>query len=159
MALTASRVLARGLIGLASLGVAGAAAAGDQGVAAVLGAGAGAIIGHSIGGPDAAVVGGIIGAAAGATVGASHRKIHYRGGHHGYAPPAYYPAPPRGPVYVMPPPAIVFVPSHGHGYWHHGFDDWGRPIRSWVPAPGHRRHYAPPRPYHHPYGPGYGHRW
>ncbi|HZF79998.1 MAG TPA: hypothetical protein VEZ89_09415, partial [Rubrivivax sp.] len=59
------------------------------------------------------------------------------------------------------PPAIVFVPSRGHGYWHHGYDAWGYPVRTWVPAPPPRRHYAPPRQHYRGYGHGHHHgpRW
>lgn len=147
MAVTAHSTLARSLIGLAALGLGGTALARDNDsvAGALLGAGAGAIIGHSVGGPDAAVAGGIIGALTGAAV-ASHRPpavaVHYGGGY-GYAPPVYYPSRPRGPVFVVPPPAVVFVPNRGHGYWRHGFDAWGRPLRTWIPvAP--PRYYAPP---------------
>jgi hypothetical protein len=150
-ATSVARFFTRGLIALAAVGGVGTAAAHDQVAGAVLGAGAGAIIGHSIGGPEAAMVGGIVGAAAGAAI-TSHRgpgmEVHYRGGHRGYVPPRVYHPAPRGPVYVMPPPPVVFVPSRGHGYWQHEIDPWGRPVRQWVPAP---RYYAPPPVYYHPH--------
>ncbi len=158
MDVTVSRAVARGLIGLIPLGAVGTAAAGDQVAATIFGAGAGAIIGHTVGGPDVAVVGGIIGAAAGAAI-AAPRVVHYRGPHPGYGPPVYH-RPPRGPVYVVPPPVVVFVLSRGHGYWHDAYDAWGRPIRTWVPAPGYRRHYAPPpRPHYHRHYPRHNPRW
>jgi hypothetical protein len=157
----ASRNLARGLIGLAALGLGGTASANDSVAGAILGAGAGAIIGHTVGGPDAAVAGGLIGAMTGAAVASSHFRpgvsVHSAGGY-GYPPPAYYPRPSRGPVYVVPPPAIVVVPGRAHGYWHHGYDAWGHPLRTWVPAPPPRRYYAPPRPHHHGHGHGHHHR-
>jgi hypothetical protein len=165
MAAVISSKLARASFALAALGLSGAASAHDSVAGALLGAGAGAIIGNSVGGPDAAVAGGIIGAVTGAAVASSYGRpgvaVHYQGGY-GYAPPpVYYPRPPRAPVFIVPPPAVVFVPRLGHGYWHHGFDAWGHPLRTWVPAPP-PRYYAPaPRIY--PRGYGYGHhggpRW
>lgn len=104
------------------------------------------------GGSTAVAQESLAGAETGAAV-ASYRSpalsVHYRGGH-GYPPPVVYPRPQRAPVYVVPPPAIVFLPDRGHGYWHHGVDPWGRPLRTWVPAARPRDYYAPaPRPPHH----------
>ena len=164
------RTLVRGLVCLAALGVGGTAVAGDQVAGTVFGAGAGAIIGHSIGGPDGAVVGGLIGALTGAAVTASHEPrgvaVQYGRGY-GYAPPpvvyapppvryapppVYYSAPARGPIYVAP-PTVIFVPGYGHGYWQHHADSWGRPLRTWVPAPPPRGYYPPaPRWHQHPHG-------
>jgi len=151
---------AQGLIGLAALGAGGAAPAQDPVAGALLGAGAGAILGHAVGGPDAAVAGGIFGAVTGAAIASSARPypVDYRT----YGPPPdYYPRPPRRPVYIVP-PAVVFVPSLGYGYWRHGVDSWGHPFRTWIPAPPPHRHYAPPpRRYHPGYGDGHyhGRRW
>ena len=172
------RALVRSLVCLATLGVAGTAVAGDQVAGAVFGAGAGAIIGHSVGGPDGAIVGGIIGAMTGAAVTGAHGPrgvaVQYGRGY-GYAPPRvvyapppvvyapppvvyapppvrYYPAPVRGPVYVAPPPAIIFLPGRGHGYWHHHTDAWGRPLQSWVSAPPPRGYYPPGPRGHEPRG-------
>jgi len=155
-----STKVAGGLIALAALGFGGSAMAHDQVAGALLGAGAGAIVGHAIGGPDAAVAGGLIGAVTGAAVSSHHPpplSVHYAGGY-GYAPPAYYPGWPRAPVYVVPPPPIIFVPSRGHGFWQHGVDAWGRPFQTWVPVPPPRRYDYAPRPWHS-YPSPYGPRW
>jgi hypothetical protein len=106
-----------------------------------------------MGGQQAAVAGGVIGAVTGAALG-SHRApgvaVHYGPGY-GYAPPpVYYPARPRGPLLVAPP--VVYAPHRGPGYWAHAVDAWGRPLLTWVPAPGPRHYAPPPRRSHHPHG-------
>lgn len=143
-------MLARAMVGLAALGLGSTAMAGDPLPGALFGAGAGAIIGHSVGGSDVAIVGGIIGAVTGAAIAAGHGSrgvaVHYNPGY-GYAPPV-----------------IVFVPGFGHGFWRHGVDAWGRPLRIWVPAARPRGYYAPAphRHHHHRHDRGrrgHGHRW
>jgi hypothetical protein len=84
--------------------------------------------------------------------------VHYGPGYVYGPPPVYYPVPPRRSIYVTPPPRVVYVPSRGHGFWHHGVDAWGRPLRSWVPAPRPRGYYAPPPHRHYNHHPGHRHR-
>lgn len=156
MAVASSRNFAGALIGMAALAAGTGAQAQDSVAGAIFGAGTGAIIGHVLGGPDAAVAGGLVGAVTGAALASAGNRsavqVHYDGGYGGrYAPPRYDPRHSRGPVYVMPPPAVVFVPNRGHGYWHHGVDAWGRPLRSWIPAPAPHRYYSPPPRRHYGY--------
>ncbi len=130
------QIVARALVATAALSATGVAlAGGGSAVGAVFGAGAGAVIGQSVGGHDGAVIGGIIGAVTGAAIGSAQDR-HGRGVavHYGYGP--IYAPPPRHryrppPVYIAPPPVVYGPPP---GYWQHGVDAWGRPIRTWVPA-------------------------
>lgn len=96
--------------------------------------------------------------AIGAVFGAGAGAVHYSPGYVYGPPPVYYPRR-RGPVYVVPPP-VVYVPSYGPGYWRHGVDAWGRPFRTWIPAPRPYGYQAPPPHRHHPgYRHGNRHRW